>query len=148
MKSPEKKENVMKNQAKIQEKYLELKFLEQKINQVNEQILELEKQSLTFNLLSENLEDIQKTKTGEKIFVPLGSGLFIESQLKDNKEVLINIGSDVFIKKDISEARIFIKEQIGQIESTINIIDKTLQKLVLEGQKLQSELKELVYEIQ
>ena len=99
-------------------------------------------------MLSENLEDIQKTKTGEKIFVPLGSGLFIESQLKDNKEVLINIGSDVFIKKDISEARIFIKEQIGQIESTINIIDKTLQKLVLESQKLQSELKELVYEIQ
>jgi len=148
MKSPQKKENTMKNQAKIQEKYLELKFLEQKINQVNEQILELEKQSLTFNLLSENLEDIQKTKTGEKIFVPLGSGLFIESQLKDNKEVLINIGSDVFIKKDISEARIFIKEQIGQIESTINIIDKTLQKLVLESQKLQSELKELVYEIQ
>ena len=148
MKSPQKKENTMKNQAEIQEKYLELKFLEQKINQVNEQILELEKQSLTFNLLSENLEDIQKTKTGEKIFVPLGSGLFIESQLKDNKEVLINIGSDVFIKKDISEARIFIKEQIGQIESTINIIDKTLQKLVLESQKLQSELKELVYEIQ
>ena len=148
MKSPQKKENTMKNQAKIQEKYLELKFLEQKINQVNEQILELEKQSLTFNLLSENLEDIQKTKTGEKIFVPLGSGLFIESQLKDNKEVLINIGSDVLIKKDISEARVFIKEQIGQIESTINIIDKTLQKLVLESQKLQSELKELVYEIQ
>ena len=148
MKSPEKKENVMKNQAKIQEKYLELKFLEQKINQVNEQILELEKQSLTFNLLSENLEDIQKTKTGEKIFVPLGSGLFMKSQLKDNKEVLINIGSDVLIKKDISEARVFIKEQIDQIESTINIIDKTLQKLVLEGQKLQSELKELVYEIQ
>ena len=109
MKSPQKKENTMKNQAEIQEKYLELKFLEQKINQVNEQILELEKQSLTFNLLSENLEDIQKTKTGEKIFVPLGSGLFIESQLKDNKEVLINIGSDVLIKKDISEARVFIK---------------------------------------
>ena len=148
MKSPQKKENTMKNQAEIQEKYLELKFLEQKINQVNEQILELEKQSLTFNLLSENLEDIQKTKTGEKIFVPLGSGLFIESQLKDNKEVLINIGSDIFIKKDISEARVFIKEQIDQIESTIIIIDKTLQKLVLEGQKLQSELKELVYEIQ
>ena len=99
-------------------------------------------------MLSENLEDIQKTKTGEKIFVPLGSGLFIESQLKDNKEVLINIGSDVLIKKDISEARVFIKEQIDQIESTIIIIDKTLQKLVLEGQKLQSELKELVYEIQ
>ena len=138
----------MKNQAEIQEKYLELKFLEQKINQVNEQILELEKQSLTFNLLSENLEDIQKTKTEEKIFVPLGSGLFIESQLKDNKEVLINIGSDIFIKKDISEARVFIKEQIDQIETTIIIIDKTLQKLILESQKLQSELKELVYEIQ
>lgn len=148
MKSPEKKEKAMKNQTKIQETYLELKFLEQKINQVNEQILELEKQSLTFNLLSENLEDIQKTRIGEKIFVPLGSGLFIESQLKDNKRVLINIGSDVFIKKDISEARIFIKEQIDQIESTISVIDKTLQKLVLESQKLQSELKELVYEIQ
>ena len=68
--------------------------------------------------------------------------------VKNNKEVLINIGSDVLIKKDISEARVFIKEQIDQIETTIIIIDKTLQKLILESQKLQSELKELVYEIQ
>ena len=148
MKNQEKKEKVIKNQVKIQEKYLELKYLEQKINQINEQVLELEKQSLNFNLLNENLEDIQKTKTTEKIFVPLGSGILIEAQLKDNKEVLVSVGSDIIVKKEISEAKDFIKEQINQIELVIKVIDKNLQNLILESQKLQSELKDLISEIQ
>ena len=54
----------------------------------------------------------------------------------------------MFMTEEKPLSKDFIKEQINQIELVIKVIDKNLQNLILESQKLQSELKELVYEIQ
>ena len=53
------------------------------------------------------LDDLKTTKTGTEILVPMASGIFIKAELKDNKELAINVGADTVVKKNIEETTLF-----------------------------------------
>ena len=120
-------EEYMMQLSMIQE---EARKLEEQLNIINQQVKE-------FDLLKESLTNIEKVKS-EKVLTSLGKGVFVESKI-ESKELLVNIGNNVVLKRSTKETKDIIDKQIGelekiriQIESAIGDLDLELQR-ILEG---------------
>jgi len=95
----------MEDQKELNEKYLEMQILDQQLKQVNQQLLNLDNQTLELQRIEENLGDLKETKNGTELLVALGGGIFSRAELKDNKTVLMNVGANVVIEKDIPSSK-------------------------------------------
>src|SRR3989344_3032118 len=109
-----------------QRKYIEIQILEQQIKQIQKNLEILNQQIFELNMISNSLTEIKKTKIGQELLVPLGSGIFIKTELKDNNEILTNVGSDVVISKTNAETKTFIKSQTEFVTEIITKIEQEL----------------------
>ena len=132
----------MKEQA--QQKYIEVQVLEQQLKQNQKNLEIMHQQMLELNAISESLVELKKTKKGQEMLVPLGSGIFVKSELKDNNEILTNVGSDVVISKTSAEAKTFIKKQTEFVTGMISKTEKEMQSAVVKYQELKEELQGMV----
>ncbi|MAG20307.1 prefoldin subunit alpha [archaeon] len=132
----------MKEQA--QQKYIEVQVLEQQLKQNQKNLEIMHQQMLELNAISESLVELKKTKKGQEMLVPLGSGIFVKSELKDNNEILTNVGSDVVISKTSAEAKTFIKKQTEFVTGMISKTEQEMQSSVVKYQELKEELQGMV----
>ncbi len=131
------------NEEKIKQKYLELQFLNQQIQQVQQQLALIEQQIIELTTINLTLLEVSKTKKGNKILVPLGAGVYVDSELKDNKEVLMNVGAGVVVKKSIEESKKIVEEQLKELKGIREQFIINLEKAAEHGNLLQEELEEL-----
>ena len=124
----------------LQQRYMELQLLDQQIKQTQQQLGLLEQQIAELAGLEENLDEIEKVKTDSEIFAPLGQGVFIKASIKDNKEVLMNVGPNIHVKKKIPEAIEVIKAQKEELQNITKQIENSLQQAGLQEMLLQEEL--------
>ena len=87
------------NQKELQKMYLELQLLDEQMKQIQKQITMLDEQLVELNNTIQALDDFNKTSVGSNILVPLSPGVFANAELKDNKELLVNVGSNIVVKK-------------------------------------------------
>lgn len=137
----------MEDQKELNEKYLELQVLEQQLKQVNQQLLNLDNQVLELQRIEENLGDLTKTKKNTELLVALGGGVFSKAELKDNKTVLMNVGANVVIEKDIPSSKEIISKQIDQIKDVAKQMEQEFQVLAMKNQVLQQDLQQLTAEM-
>lgn len=111
--------------------------LEEELEKIVEEIRELENSKQT-------LKELQDLKEKSEIALPLGSGSFAFGSLNNVKEVLINLGANVVVKKPIEEAVEVLegrKEEIKDVRKTIKEnmkrVNQNLQNLSVELQKAQ-----------
>ena len=127
-----------------QRKYIEIQILEQQIKQIQKNLEILNQQIFELNMISNSLTEIKKTKIGQELLVPLGSGIFIKTELKDNNEILTNVGSDVVISKTNAETKTFIKSQTEFVTEMITKIEQELHLSISKYEELKEDLQELV----
>jgi prefoldin alpha subunit len=123
---------------------MELQMLDQQIKQYQKQVQLIEQQMVELNSVKENLDDIKKLKQGAEILAPLSSGIFAKASIKDTNELLVNVGSDVIVKKDVDSAKALIDKQLGEMEEVHTQMQGEVQKLAFKGSSLQDELAKLV----
>lgn len=128
------------NKEDLQKKLIEFQILNQQLNQIQQQLLALQAQSEDIKNLQKSLDEIQKTKIGNKILAPLSSGILVETELKNNKEVIISLGAGVTVKKTIEEAKEFIQDQERQIDLIISQLEKDLQQYSITCLQLEQEI--------
>ncbi len=134
----------MNNESQIQEKYIELQLLEQKMQQIQQQSILIEQKILELTSLEESLDEVKNLKKGQVILSPLGSGIFLKSEVEDSEELFVNVGSNVVVKKNVSKTKELINKQIQDLKEFNNDLEKELQKASVEGKELQLELQRLV----
>lgn len=127
----------------IQNKYLEYQQLNAQLQQLQKQFVQLEQQMLELNMLKEGVNDIKKLKPGDEILTSLGSGLFIKTELKDNNQILMNVGSKTVVTKTPSEAEKILTQQQDEIKSIMENIKTELQQGVKKLNSLQQDLNKL-----
>jgi prefoldin alpha subunit len=66
-------------------------------------------------IVEDCLNNVKDLKKGNKILVPLGSGIFVNGNLEDNNEVLLNVGGGVVVKKNFEDAKSLVSKQIEEI---------------------------------
>ena len=134
----------MVTEQEVKNKYIELQLLTQQIKPLQQQVVLVEHQIFDYNQIMENLNEISNLKEGEEIFTQLNPGIFIKTILKDSKDVIINIGADTVVTKDVKNAKEFIEKQINELKKINKDLEDELKKLLVQNQDIQEELQNLI----
>lgn len=131
-------------QAVAQRKYLELQVLNQKMQQVQEQVQQLEQQSAEVDKVSQNLDELSKVQSGVESLVPVANGLYASAKLLDTQHLIVNVGSNVAVKKTIPEVKQLIASQVSEMRALQDDLMKQLTQLTTKAEEAEAELRKLV----
>jgi len=112
---------------KEKQKQIELQLLNQHLQQLNEQMEVLQSQLNELRRIRGDLDNL-KSINNRKAIVPFGAGVYLESEIKKTDEVLLNIGSNTIIKKDLESTKKILDNQIQDLEKIIVQIERNLTK--------------------
>lgn len=130
----------------LQRKYFEFQLLDQQLKQIQEQIFLIQQQIQELESLNANLDSISKTEKKSEILSPLGAGVFIKTELKENKEVIMNIGAKTAVLKTIPDAKKLITLQVNELKRIDMQLNEQLQQGALRASALQEEVESLARE--
>lgn len=129
----------MENKEKLQELYLKLQLLHEQIKEIEKQIQLFNNQVAELTLTMQSLDDFKKIKEGAEILVPINQGMYAKAELKNSTELLVNVGANVSVKKNIEDTKKLITNQIEEIKKlqqqmVLNLQNITSQANLIEGE--------------
>lgn len=114
-------------------------MLGQEAEKLEQQIQTIEQQANELGLIRQSIEEL-KNKKDKDILTNLGKGIFIQTQVKSS-DLLINIGSDVIIKKTPEQAINIIDNQLKQLSTgKISLSERTSE--------IQEQMQEMIIQMQ
>ncbi|HLD15679.1 MAG TPA: prefoldin subunit alpha [Candidatus Nanoarchaeia archaeon] len=128
----------------LQRKYIEFQLFDQQLKQFQQQLQILRQQLNELSNLDEHLNEIDKVKEGSKIMAPLGAGVFVKAEIKDNKNVLMNVGAKTLTAKPINEAKEIVGVQVKELSNVIKEMEEESVKLITKCDELQMEIQQEV----
>jgi len=134
------------SQEKIQQKYIMLQMIDVQIKELEKEIGAIEQRAFEISNLKASLRAMAESKPNSKSFSPIGLGIFTESEIKNTKEVLVNVGSGVLVKKHITEAEDILGKQMVQIDKITLQMTQNLTSLATRAQEIEKEIQELAKE--
>ena len=133
-------------EKKAEEIYTEFQVLEQNIKQLQKQLELITHQLIELDVTNNSLDEFNRINVGKEIFVPLSSGIFAKAEIKDTSELLVNVGANVVVKKDIVSTKKLIQRQIEEINKIQKQMIGELEKLTGHAAQLENQLQGLVSE--
>ncbi len=128
------------NQKELQKMYLELQLLDEQMKQIQKQIVVLDEQLVELNNTLQALGDLNKTAVGTKILVSLSPGIFTTAELKDNKKLLVNVGGNIVVKKNVAETKELLKKRLDSIKKYRDLTLAEMQKTNLQAVNIEQEI--------
>ena len=90
-----------------------------------------------YKMFKNSLESLQALKNNKDVFLPLGSDIFVFSEVKNLNSILVNVGNNIFLEMSLEEAEEFLNRRIIEIEKEIN-------NVTLYAQSIQNYINELL----
>ena len=103
----------------------------------------LDEQLIELNNTIQALDDFNKTAIGSNILVSLSPGVFANAGLKDNKELLVNVGSNIVVKKSVEETKELLKKRLEIIKQYRDMILDEMQKVNMQAVNLEQGINKL-----
>jgi prefoldin alpha subunit len=100
----------------------------QEVQQTREHLKRLEQHREELTKLNTNLESLKNSEGGETL-IPLGAGMFFRGKSEKISEVVMNVGSGVYVDQDIDYAMNTIKKQMDELTKLISQIQINLNYL-------------------
>lgn len=122
---------------KQQELMFKLSMFEQQIQQLQHQIQAVEQGVVELSNLNFGLGDL-KGSEGKEVMTSIGKGIFTKTKLI-SEDLIVDVGGKNFVKKSISETQQLLQKQIKKLEEIKKELEDSLEKVVLELQKVYSE---------
>ena len=132
----------------MKEKYMEYQILMQQLQQLQQNISALEKHIIDLRGLDDNLNSLSQTKINSETLMPLGSGIFLKGELKDNKTVIMNVGNNVCVEKNMVEARDTVNKQLEEVSIVLGQLQEEVDNTAVKLNEMQSELQSAKEEIE
>lgn len=127
----------------LQQKYMQLHLFNQQLRQLQQQLEAVQNHVVEIQTILFALDDIAKTEQNREILVPLSSGIFVKAELKDNKNLRVNVGSNTVVEKSVQETKALLDRQILELSKLNEDLAGQYAKIVSEAEKLQAELQKL-----
>lgn len=122
---------------------MNFQVLQQQAEQMNKYLEELEQKRQEFEQTKESLKEFEKTPVETQTMIPVASGIFAQGKITENKELIVNVGANILVKKNIPQTVDLIDEQVKEIEQAQTKITQDIQKINLEINSLFKELQDL-----
>lgn len=131
-------------QKELQQKFMEYQMMEQQLKQVQEQMEKLDAQSNEVKAVEQSIADIGKASPGDEVLVPVSGGIFFRATIKDSKDFLVNVGSNVVVTKDIEGTSALVHKQGEEVEKYKMMLSQQMEELMANHQKLEDDLKNII----
>jgi prefoldin alpha subunit len=125
-----------KNQQEI---INQLGMIEHQMRNLQEQLMTVDKGIVELGSLNIGLDDL-KDSQGKEVIAPLGKGIFVKTKLI-SEDLIVDIGNKNLIKKNIPETQELILNQIKNLEAAKEEINRNLDIVSQEAQKVMGEFK-------
>ena len=100
-------------------------------------------QLMELSVTSNGLEEFKKINDDNEIFVPLSSGIFAKASVKDKSKLLVNVGANVAVQKDVPSTKKLIHTQIEELTKIQKRITNDLEKMAQQAAQIEMELQSL-----
>lgn len=131
-------------EKKAQELYMEFQLIDKHIKQMQQQLEMVTHQLIELNSTNNSLDEFKKIDAGKEIFVPLSSGIFAKANIKDTSELLVNVGANVAVKKEVASTKRLIQNQMEEVKKIQKQMIEELEKMTNHAAQLEMKLQELV----
>lgn len=122
-----------------QQKYLELQMLDSELKQLQQQLINADKQLEELRKLEDALTEFSKVKPGTETLSAIGNGIFAKTEIKNTKEVIMAVGANISVEKPTADAIAIVKDQTKKTEEVIEQLEKSLGQAATNIQLLQNE---------
>jgi prefoldin alpha subunit len=115
--------------------------LQSRISMMNSAVTELRLANVT-------LEGLENQKKGTQLFVPVGGGSYVKAKLETSKQVIVGIGADVAVEKNLTEAKAETEARLAEMENTRKALSEQLNQVYAKLQQNQSQMQEMSAKLQ
>jgi len=120
-----------------QDKYQQMQILDYQIKQLQKVMESIDSQLSEMDNTISALKEFEKLENNDEILFPVANGIFAKGKLSDNKQLQINIGSNVVVEKSVSETIDMMHTQLRDIENYKIEVVAQLQKFIDKMNELQ-----------
>lgn len=118
----------------------EISILEQTAEAVRQRLNLVESNRIEYQSTYEAINALKKEKPGVEALIPIGSGSYVRGRIMDVEKILVNIGSNVYVEKELDEALKIIE---GRIDRASKLKDTLQQQLISVLQRLEENRRRL-----
>ena len=133
-------------EKEVRKKYIELQLMEQQMKQLQENAKVLDSQLAELIGVIQSLEDFKSVENKTLLWVPISNGIFTKAELIDNRELMVNVGADVVVKKSAEETKSLIAGQMDEIKKVQQKVVEELQRIAVKAMGIEKELNKLLSE--
>lgn len=130
------------NNEVLKEKIYELYNLNNNLKAMQDQLKLFDDEFSELKRIKESLEDFQSSEEKE-VFNHLGGGIFVKAELNEKNKVLLNVGGNVLVYKDVKEAKRLIEEQTIDIQTIMERLDQEINQWAIKVNSLEKEIEDL-----
>ena len=98
--------------------------LQQALKQVQQQLQMLAQQREELDQVHDSVVEMKSVDKGQEILVPLGAGIFTQGTLTQTKTLLLNVGAQVVVEKNVDDALTLIEKQMKELQT----IEQSMQE--------------------
>ncbi len=132
----------MELDKEIEKKIIQIRILEDQIGQMEEQIRLIDQEILEFNALQSVLDEIKKS-TNREVIVPLGKDVFIKSKIDEGSRIFVNVGSKTIVEKDIEQTKKILMNKMDTFLEARENIGKEADDVIQKIEKIDKEIMEM-----
>lgn len=129
-------------QEDLQRRYIEFQLVDQHIKLLQQQLMLLEQQATELAQLLDNLESLKTVKPKTKAYAQLGPGVSVETMIDDPAKVVVNVGANAAVKKNLQDTQKTIQTQLEEIGKMTMQMGGELQRLRAHALALRQEIEE------
>ncbi|PSH00208.1 MAG: prefoldin subunit alpha [Nanohaloarchaea archaeon SW_4_43_9] len=132
----------MPDQQQAQQQMQQYQQIQQQMEEVEDFIEQVQGNIEEMDETMKAINQLEDQETGSEILVPIGSGVFVTGELKENDKVVANIGGEAFEKKDLDSAENLIQKKRDEFEDTKEELHSTMQELQQQMQQIQQQIQQ------
>lgn len=126
--------------AELQNKYMELQFLDKQLKQLQQHLQLFEQQMDELEILKESLHDLPNIKPGTETLVPISAGIYLKAKIENVNNLIVNVGSKIGVEKSVKDSEAMIDEQLAELRDHQLKLTLNLNMLVQRAQELEKEI--------
>jgi len=128
----------MRHYIMDQEQIQLIQIMEQEVNHLNEQLRLIDQNVVELKGLIESLNEIEG-KDAQEILVNIGKKIYLPVTIQ-NKELIVDIGKNSLVKKNIPDTKRLIEEQLGKLSEGKRQVFERLEDLHKEMERMIAEI--------
>ena len=124
----------------LKEKFAQYQQLNEQLEQFQNFYSELVSKEADIMQVMQALDEIKTNKPGKKMLVPVASGIFLEAELKNVKEAVVNVGKDVCVRKSLDNTKEMLQKRMVEVMKHQGEVQSVIDQLTEVQTQLESEL--------